>query len=53
MLWKKTDGLLENLRILKLIFVLKFHAVTQLYGLPYGILGIFNTILYENEFQNP
>jgi hypothetical protein len=22
-------------------------------GLPHGILGVFNTILYENEFQNP
>jgi hypothetical protein len=21
--------------------------------LPHGILGVFNTILYENEFQNP
>jgi hypothetical protein len=20
---------------------------------PYGILGVFNTILYEKEFQNP
>jgi hypothetical protein len=24
-----------------------------IYGLPRGILGVFNTILYENEFQNP
>jgi hypothetical protein len=24
-----------------------------LYGLPHGILRVFNTILYENEFQNP
>jgi hypothetical protein len=24
-----------------------------LYGLPHGILHVFNTILYENEFQNP
>jgi hypothetical protein len=22
-------------------------------GVPYGILRVFNTILYENEFQNP
>jgi hypothetical protein len=29
------------------------HTVAQLYGLPHGILGVFNTILYENEFQNP
>jgi hypothetical protein len=61
---KKTDGLLENLRILKLIFVtnsvkrhVKFHEATlivkQLYGVPHGILKVFNTILYENEFQNP
>jgi hypothetical protein len=27
--------------------------VAQLYGLPHGILRVFNTILYENEFQNP
>jgi hypothetical protein len=20
---------------------------------PHGIFGVFNTILYENEFQNP
>jgi hypothetical protein len=25
----------------------------QLYGLPRVILRVFNTILYENEFQNP
>jgi hypothetical protein len=25
----------------------------QLYGLLHGILHVFNTILYENEFQNP
>jgi hypothetical protein len=24
-----------------------------IYGLPHGILHVFNTILYENEFQNP
>jgi hypothetical protein len=29
------------------------HTVAQLYGLPHGILNVFNTILYENEFQNP
>jgi hypothetical protein len=29
------------------------HTVAQLYGLPNGILHIFNTIFYENEFQNP
>jgi hypothetical protein len=28
-------------------------SVAQLYGLPHGILGVFNTILYENKFQNP
>jgi hypothetical protein len=22
-------------------------------GLPHGILQVFNTIVYENEFQNP
>jgi hypothetical protein len=26
---------------------------SSLYGLPHGILHVFNTILYENEFQNP
>jgi hypothetical protein len=25
----------------------------QLYGVPQGILRVFNTIFYENEFQNP
>jgi hypothetical protein len=25
----------------------------ELYGVPHGILRVFNTILYENEFQNP
>jgi hypothetical protein len=29
------------------------HTVAQLYGLPHGILRAFNTILYENVFQNP
>jgi hypothetical protein len=29
------------------------HTVAQLYGLLHGILLIFNTILYENQFQNP
>jgi hypothetical protein len=24
-----------------------------LYGVPHRILRVFNTILYENEFQNP
>jgi hypothetical protein len=55
---------LENLRILKLIFVynsvkkrVNFHEATNIvgqpYGVPHGILRVFNTILYENEFQNP
>jgi hypothetical protein len=47
MLWKKTDGLLENLK-----FHEAPHTVAQLYGLPHAILHVFNTILYENEFQN-
>jgi hypothetical protein len=29
------------------------YTVAQLYGLPNGILHVFNTNLYENEFQNP
>jgi hypothetical protein len=29
------------------------YTVAQLYRLPHGILHLFNTILYENEFQNP
>jgi hypothetical protein len=29
------------------------HTVAQLYGLPHGILRVFNNILYQNEFQNP
>jgi hypothetical protein len=52
MLGKKTDGLLENLRILKLIFVFSYMAAQQ-YGVPHWILRVFNTILYKNEFQNP
>jgi hypothetical protein len=24
-----------------------------MYGVPHGIIRVFNTILYENEFQNP
>jgi hypothetical protein len=41
----------------QMIRPLIFHeapcTVAQLYGLPHGILHVFNTILYENEFQNP
>jgi hypothetical protein len=29
------------------------HIVGQLYGVPHGILRVFSTIFYENEFQNP
>jgi hypothetical protein len=29
------------------------HIVEQLYGVSHGILRVINTILYENEFQNP
>jgi hypothetical protein len=29
------------------------HTVAQLYELPREILGVFNTILYKNKFQNP
>jgi hypothetical protein len=29
------------------------HTVAQLYGLPHGLLRVFNTILFKNEFQNP
>jgi hypothetical protein len=29
------------------------HRVGQLYGVPHGILKVFNTILEENKFQNP
>jgi hypothetical protein len=55
------EGIHYNLRILKLIFVENsvkdsynsMSTVAQLYGLPYGILHVINTILYENEFQNP
>jgi hypothetical protein len=39
------------------LWLLVFHeepyTVAQLYGLPRGILEVFNIILYENEFQNP
>jgi hypothetical protein len=37
--------------------LVKFHEVpyiaAQLHGVPHGILRVFNTILYEIEFQNP
>jgi hypothetical protein len=29
------------------------HIAAQLYGVPHGLLEVFNTILYENEFQSP
>jgi hypothetical protein len=29
------------------------EATHTLYGLPHGILRLFNTILYKNEFQKP
>jgi hypothetical protein len=30
------------------------HIADQLYGVPHEILRVFfNTIFYENEFQNP
>jgi hypothetical protein len=29
------------------------HIIGQLYGVPHGIIRVFNTILYENEFLNP
>jgi hypothetical protein len=29
------------------------RTVAQLYRVPHGILGVFYSILYENEFQNP
>jgi hypothetical protein len=32
---------------------LKCKIVGQLYGVPHGVIRVFNTILYENEFQNP
>jgi hypothetical protein len=31
---------------------MKSSLVAQLYGVPHGILRIFNTILYKNKFQN-
>jgi hypothetical protein len=31
----------------------KVQMIRPLFGLPYGILHVFNTILYENELQNP
>jgi hypothetical protein len=29
------------------------HIVGKLYRVPHGILGVFNNILCENEFQTP
>jgi hypothetical protein len=49
LLGKKSDGLLENLRIFETYFFVKFHeaphTVAQLYVLPHRILHVFNTIL--------
>jgi hypothetical protein len=46
-------GLKWNAREKTLLF--KFyeapHIVGQLYGVPHGLLRVFNTILYKNEFQ--
>jgi hypothetical protein len=47
-----------NSRLYKIVTLERFHeaphTVAQLYahGLTNGILRVFNTILYENEFQN-
>jgi hypothetical protein len=30
-----------------------WEKCSALYGLPHGIIKVLNTILYENEFQNP
>jgi hypothetical protein len=32
---------------------LEITTIVLLYVLPHGILHVFNTILYENEIQNP
>jgi hypothetical protein len=40
-------------RFLKLNAREKTLHTAQLYGVPHRILRVFNTILYENEFQNP
>jgi hypothetical protein len=29
------------------------HAILRVFVVPHAILRVFNTILYENEFQNP
>jgi hypothetical protein len=43
------DGLLENLRFLKLIFVYEApYIVGQLYGVPHGILRVFLHYFYTN-----
>jgi hypothetical protein len=39
--------------VLKTLIIEAPHTVAQLYGLPHGIIRVFNTIFYENEFQNP
>jgi hypothetical protein len=63
MLARKPYWLVENLRSLKLFSLFlkivlrlgKFHdaVAQQLHGVTHGILQVFNTILYKNEFQNP
>jgi hypothetical protein len=34
-------------------YFLGCHLTRSYNGLPHGILHVFYTILYENEFQNP
>jgi hypothetical protein len=36
-----------------MVYDQNYHNCSTLYGLPHGNLHVFNTILYENEFQNP
>jgi hypothetical protein len=48
-LWLPRQGAIFNILEINTSY---YHIVQVLYGLPHGILHVFNTILYENEFQN-
>jgi hypothetical protein len=41
------------MRTLLTVSILVTNKIGQLYRVPHGILLVFNTILYEIEFQNP
>jgi hypothetical protein len=54
--WWKTWGFWNSFSYKMVLKTNKLHEApyipAQLYGVPHWILRVFNTILYENEFQN-